>query len=132
MYKFIKEKHLLDVVNLSVKRYTFWNIALYLTEFKTDFLSKSNNGRIWIYMLICFRTHVSAVDDVEALYDELMNLIVRLGNCGVIHGDFNEFNIMIDEEGHPIIIDFPQMISTMHPNAELWASQYLYYKLLKS
>ncbi|XP_032514513.2 serine/threonine-protein kinase RIO2 [Danaus plexippus] len=65
-------------------------------------------------------THVSAVDDVEALYDELMNLIVRLGNCGVIHGDFNEFNIMIDEEGHPIIIDFPQMISTMHPNAELY------------
>lgn len=48
-----------------------------------------------------------------------MNLIVRLGNCGVIHGDFNEFNIMINEEGQPIIIDFPQMVSTSHPNAEL-------------
>ncbi|CAH0399337.1 unnamed protein product [Chilo suppressalis] len=65
-------------------------------------------------------THVTAVDDPEALYDELMNLIVRLGNCGVIHGDFNEFNIMIDEAGHPIIIDFPQMVSTSHTNAELY------------
>lgn len=60
-----------------------------------------------------------AVDDIEGLYDELMSLIVRLGNCGVIHGDFNEFNIMIDNDGHPIIIDFPQMVSTKHPNAEL-------------
>ncbi|KAM3960446.1 uncharacterized protein ACR2FA_000379 [Aphomia sociella] len=65
-------------------------------------------------------THVTAVDDPETLYDELMNLIVRLGNCGVIHGDFNEFNIMINEDGHPIIIDFPQMVSTSHPNAELY------------
>ncbi|XP_047532254.1 serine/threonine-protein kinase RIO2 [Vanessa atalanta] len=65
-------------------------------------------------------THVTAVEDVEGLYDELMSLIVRLGNCGVIHGDFNEFNIMIDKDGHPIIIDFPQMVSTMHPNAELY------------
>lgn len=65
-------------------------------------------------------THVTSVDEPELLYDELMNLIVRLGNCGVIHGDFNEFNIMLNEEGRPIIIDFPQMVSTSHPNAELY------------
>ncbi|KPJ14474.1 Serine/threonine-protein kinase RIO2 [Papilio machaon] len=65
-------------------------------------------------------THVTSVPDPGRLYDELMDLIVRLGNCGVIHGDFNEFNIMLDEEGRPIIIDFPQMVSTNHPNAELY------------
>ncbi|XP_035738203.1 serine/threonine-protein kinase RIO2-like [Vespa mandarinia] len=63
---------------------------------------------------------VYEVSDVEALYDELMNLIVTLGNYGVIHGDFNEFNIMITNDGKPIIIDFPQMISTEHINAELY------------
>ncbi|XP_047345621.1 serine/threonine-protein kinase RIO2 isoform X1 [Vespa velutina] len=63
---------------------------------------------------------VYEVNDVEALYDELMNLIVTLGNYGVIHGDFNEFNIMITNDGKPIIIDFPQMISTEHINAELY------------
>lgn len=26
-----------------------------------------------------------------------MSLIVRLGECGLIHGDFNEFNIILTE-----------------------------------
>lgn len=66
-------------------------------------------------------TNVSEVGNVEQLYDDLMNLIVRLGNCGVIHGDFNEFNVMITEEDQkPILIDFPQMVSTSHPNAEMY------------
>lgn len=64
---------------------------------------------------------VKEIGDVDALYDDLMNLIVRLGNCGVIHGDFNEFNIMINRESaKPILIDFPQMISTSHPNAKTY------------
>lgn len=62
---------------------------------------------------------MNEVEDVEALYDDLMNLIVRLGNCGVIHGDFNEFNIMISDDARPILIDFPQMVSTSHINAKL-------------
>jgi len=65
------------------------------------------------------RCQVHEVDDVEKLYDELMNLIVRLGSYGVIHGDFNEFNLMINDKGEPIVIDFPQMMSTNHPNAEM-------------
>ncbi|KAL1139740.1 hypothetical protein AAG570_006718 [Ranatra chinensis] len=60
------------------------------------------------------------IDDIESLYDELMNLIVRFGNCGVIHGDFNEFNLLIDKDNKPVVIDFPQMISTNHPNAEMY------------
>lgn len=60
------------------------------------------------------------VDSIESLYDELMNLIVKLGNHGVIHGDFNEFNIMITNSGKIILIDFPQMISTEHPDAKMY------------
>lgn len=101
------------------------------------------------------------------LYAELIDMIVRLAGVGLIHGDFNEFNIMIEEREkeaepssnarnnqvensedvradpkrqddpqtaiknnqeslkntkptttlHPILIDFPQMISISHPNA---------------
>uniref|UniRef100_A0A182JR54 Serine/threonine-protein kinase RIO2 n=1 Tax=Anopheles christyi TaxID=43041 RepID=A0A182JR54_9DIPT len=65
-------------------------------------------------------TNVSEVGNVEALYDDLMNLIVRLGNCGVIHSDFNEFNIMITDDQRPVLIDFPQMVSTSHLNAEMY------------
>ena len=56
--------------------------------------------------------------DPAQLYDELMNLIVLLGSYGLIHCDFNEFNIILDENEHPIIIDFPQMISIHHENAK--------------
>ncbi|KAG8787963.1 hypothetical protein FRC16_001483 [Serendipita sp. 398] len=53
------------------------------------------------------------------LYSSLMDLIVRFAHSGLIHGDFNEFNILIKREtGEPIVIDFPQMVSTRHPNAE--------------
>lgn len=64
--------------------------------------------------------HIMEVNDVEALYDELMNLIVRFADSGVIHGDFNEFNIILTDEEKPIIIDFPQMMSTEHANAEMF------------
>jgi RIO kinase 2 len=46
-----------------------------------------------------------------------MQLIVRLASQGLIHGDYNEFNILVYEDGRPILIDFPQMISIDHPNA---------------
>lgn len=48
-----------------------------------------------------------------------MSLILRLANCGLIHGDFNEFNIIIQNDNSPILIDFPQMVSVSHKNAEM-------------
>lgn len=65
-------------------------------------------------------TQVDVVENIDQLYDDLMNLIVRLGNAGVIHGDFNEFNIMVTDDAKPILIDFPQMLSTSHPNAQMF------------
>lgn len=62
---------------------------------------------------------VSDIADPPKLYAELMELIVRFANHGLIHGDFNEFNILVYEKTQkPIVIDFPQMISVDHPNAE--------------
>lgn len=61
-------------------------------------------------------------DDVEALYDKLMNMIIRLANdFGVIHGDFNEFNLLLKTDTFdPILIDFPQMISIYHSSAQTY------------
>lgn len=63
---------------------------------------------------------MSELNDLEALYDELMNLILQFADSGVIHGDFNEFNIILTEDEKPVIIDFPQMMSTEHPNAQMY------------
>eukprot|EP01043_Picozoa_sp_COSAG02_P024265 COSAG02_NODE_1322_length_13259_cov_71.269985_2_plen_39_part_00 len=37
---------------------------------------------------------------------------------GLIHSDFNEFNLMVDEEQTVTVIDFPQMVSISHRNAK--------------
>lgn len=112
---------------------------------------------------------VSAEDvpDPAALYAELVALLLRLAQHGLIHGDFNEFNILlkfetrkplpsndgtdhassttkeedagggaatdVPKEGGvsaaekadatvpvPILIDFPQMVSMDHPDAETY------------
>ncbi|KAK3307012.1 RIO1 family-domain-containing protein [Chaetomium strumarium] len=73
---------------------------------------------------------VSSVPDPAGLYAELIDLILRLAKHGLIHGDFNEFNILIREDKDaqdpdkitltPIIIDFPQMVSMDHANAEMY------------
>lgn len=54
------------------------------------------------------------------VYNDLMNLIVRLAEYGLIHCDFNEFNLIIDQNEDLTLIDFPQMISTSHVNAEMY------------
>lgn len=62
---------------------------------------------------------VSTIADPPRLYSDLMDLILKFASHGLIHGDFNEFNILVDEETQtPVVIDFPQMISIEHPNAK--------------
>jgi RIO kinase 2 len=71
---------------------------------------------------------ISKVGDPSTLYAELLSQIVRLAQYGLIHGDFNEFNILVEERQEkndkikliPTIIDFPQMVSIDHANAEYY------------
>lgn len=63
-------------------------------------------------------SQVKSVGNAGKVYNECMELIVRLGNSGLIHGDFNEFNLILDDNERVTMIDFPQMISTSHQNAE--------------
>ena len=97
---------------------------------------------------------IQSVPDPAGLYAELIDVILRLASFGLIHGDFNEFNILIKEIEFPsepgtangkvtndkapqipdtkfeeastiptitpVIIDFPQMISIDHANAEMY------------
>ncbi len=65
------------------------------------------------------RRQVAELPSPGRLYSTLMDVIVRFAHAGLIHGDFNEFNILIRRDsGEPVVIDFPQMVSTSHANAE--------------
>ncbi|KAH7328346.1 RIO1 family-domain-containing protein [Stachybotrys elegans] len=75
---------------------------------------------------------IAEVPDPASLYGQLISLILRLAKHGLIHGDYNEFNILIKElrttteDGQeeitlePVIIDFPQIVSMDHQNAEMY------------
>ncbi|KAI1265587.1 Rio2, N-terminal-domain-containing protein [Xylariaceae sp. FL1019] len=90
---------------------------------------------------------IASVPDPAGLYADLIALILRLAQHGLIHGDFNEFNILLQEEPledtdqpkeeqqpqnsdeaggsprvkvTPVLIDFPQMVSMDHANADMY------------
>ena len=70
-------------------------------------------------LIDAFPLRQAVVDDPAKLYNSLMELILRFASVGLIHGDFNEFNILVHEDTQkPVVIDFPQMISINHRNAE--------------
>jgi RIO kinase 2 len=50
-----------------------------------------------------------------------LNTLVKFAKYGLIHGDYNEFNLMVNQEGTKLtVIDFPQCISVKHPNAKAY------------
>ena len=63
---------------------------------------------------------VHHVKDVQGVFDDIMNLLVNLANYGLIHSDYNEFNILLTDDDKVVLIDFPQMVSISHENAEFY------------
>ena len=58
-------------------------------------------------------------DGVANVYRQCVDQLENMARHGLVHCDYNEFNIMVDTESTDItVIDFPQMVSTKHPNAE--------------
>lgn len=134
----------------AVKEYTFMT-ALYESGFPVPRpVAQSRHTLVMELIEGLPLRQVQEVPHPERLYAELINLVLELAGVGLIHGDFNEFNILIREDqlasvpqeqpsSHtnnpcsvpqessqdsikltPIIIDFPQMLSIDHPNAEMY------------
>ncbi|VFQ65329.1 unnamed protein product [Cuscuta campestris] len=63
---------------------------------------------------------VKQLQNPHTVFETIIGLIVRLAEHGLIHCDFNEFNIMIDDDEKVTVIDFPQMVSVSHRNAQMY------------
>ncbi|XP_010524217.1 PREDICTED: serine/threonine-protein kinase rio2-like isoform X3 [Tarenaya hassleriana] len=63
---------------------------------------------------------VKQLQNPETVFEKILGIVVRLAEHGLIHCDFNEFNIMIDDEEDITMIDFPQMVSVSHRNAQMF------------
>jgi RIO kinase 2 len=55
--------------------------------------------------------------DPGKVYKQITENMVSMAKLGLVHCDFNEFNIMVDEKEDITVIDFPQMVSVKHENA---------------
>ena len=145
----------------AMKEYAFMK-ALEANGFSVPQPISQNRHTIVLSLVDAFPLRqIAEVPDPASLYSELMDMIVRLARFGLIHGDFNEFNLLIKEvevngeesdakgkapEGEssedattttieeeeneeqgsanirlvPVLIDFPQMVSVDHANAEMY------------
>ncbi|GMY05076.1 serine/threonine-protein kinase rio2 [Fagus crenata] len=63
---------------------------------------------------------VKQMQNPEIVFERIIGLLVRLAEHGLIHCDYNEFNILIDDDEKVTIIDFPQMVSVDHRNAQMY------------
>lgn len=63
---------------------------------------------------------VKQLQNPDTVFETIVGLVVRLAEHGLIHCDFNEFNIMIDDDEKVTMIDFPQMVSVSHRNAQMY------------
>ena len=104
----------------SLKEFAFMK-ALYETGFPTPVPIDSNRHGICMSLIEAYpMTQVASIPNPRKVYDTLMGLVIKLAEHGLIHGDFNEFNLMIDDDSKVTMIDFPQMTSTSHPNADFY------------
>jgi RIO kinase 2 len=63
--------------------------------------------------------HFSELPDVETVYHEiLVNIRKTYRDVNMIHGDLSPFNIILRLDNSILIIDWPQNVSTQHPNSK--------------
>ncbi|XP_020090781.1 serine/threonine-protein kinase rio2 isoform X1 [Ananas comosus] len=63
---------------------------------------------------------IKQLQNPDEVFETIIGLVVRLAEHGLIHCDFNEFNLMIDDDEKVTMIDFPQMVSVSHRNAKMY------------
>ncbi|KAJ3275877.1 Serine/threonine-protein kinase RIO2 [Terramyces sp. JEL0728] len=104
----------------AIKEYAFMKV-LYENGFPVPKPIDQNRHTVVMELIDAYPLcQIHDLEDPGKLYSNLMNLIVRLACAGLIHGDFNEFNLLIKDNDEPVLIDFPQMVSTSHRNAEMY------------
>jgi len=63
--------------------------------------------------------HYRSIKNPQKVFNKIINQIKVIYQKGkMIHGDLGEFNIVLDEKGNILIIDWLQWVPRSHPNAQ--------------
>lgn len=60
---------------------------------------------------------VPPLSDPEGVLNKIIENLKVAYEVGIVHGDMSEYNILITEGENIVIIDWPQWVSSNHPNA---------------
>jgi RIO1 family len=66
----------------------------------------------------CFALQVHHLENPGPIYERMMDILCSITRLGLVHCDYNEFNVMLGPDRTVTVIDFPQMVSVSHANAE--------------
>ena len=96
----------------ALKEYAFMK-ALYDEGFPTPKPIGYNRHAV-IMSLAAGRTlvNIRSLPDPSIIYHEMINLVLRFADVGLIHCDLNEFNILIDTENLPLESTHPTSTTT--------------------
>lgn len=62
---------------------------------------------------------VKDLEDPAGAFEQMVEILCSMTRVGLVHCDFNEFNVLLCDSGNLIAIDFPQMVSVSHANAKM-------------
>lgn len=103
----------------AIKEFSFMK-ALYAHGFPTPVPIDQNRHVVAMNRIKGFplaQIKSGRMEGADAVFRTCLDILYRLAEHGLVHCDFNEFNIMVDEEAHVTLIDFPQMVAVSHHNA---------------
>eukprot|EP00884_Botryococcus_braunii_P005218 jgi/Botrbrau1/14698/Bobra.0108s0052.1 len=63
-------------------------------------------------------SQVRELQEPGKAYSSILGMVEGLAHVGLVHCDLNEFNLLVDAEENITLIDFPQMVSISHSNAQ--------------
>jgi RIO kinase 2 len=104
----------------SLKEHAFMR-ALHARGFPTPTPYDANRHAICMSLIKAYpMVNIKGLSNPETVYHALIQQIINFAEHGLVHGDFNEFNLMINDQEDITVIDFPQMTSTSHLNAQFY------------
>jgi len=62
-------------------------------------------------------SRVPELEQPEKVLEKIIINVKKAYRAGIVHGDLSEYNILIGEDGEPVLFDWPQWVPSSHPNA---------------
>jgi len=91
----------------SIREFTFMQI-LHKEGFKTPVPIECNRHAIVMsFVEGCTLCHIRELEKPEIVFSQCVDMIEKLLQNGLIHSDFNEFNLILGFDNKVTMIDFP-------------------------